>query len=61
MKKKVKRRSPIPKDLPESHKKVIRAVRRMSAKRGFKDLIKSGIYLPDGSLAPEYGGPPRVK
>jgi len=44
-------------NLPELHKKVLHRVRTMTAKEGFQELIKSGIYTPDGQLAPEYGGP----
>ena len=43
------------------HAKVLEEVRSMTPEEGFKDLIKSGIYTPEGKLAPEYGGPPRQK
>ncbi len=44
------------KELLELHKLVIEEVRKMTAEEGFKDLIASGIYTPDGKLAKEYGG-----
>ena len=49
------------KELLELHERVLQTVRKKSSKEGFRDLIKSGIYTPDGHLAPEYGGPPRQK
>lgn len=44
------------KELLELHKLVIEEVRKMTPEEGFKDLIASGIYTPDGKLAKEYGG-----
>lgn len=44
------------KKLLEIHKQVLKEVRAMTKEEGFKSLIKSGIYTPDGQLAPEYGG-----
>lgn len=42
----------------ELHRQVLEEVRAMTPAEGFQDLIVSGIYTPDGKLAPEYGGPP---
>jgi hypothetical protein len=44
------------KELLELHKLVIEEVRKMTPEEGFRDLIASGIYTPDGKLAKEYGG-----
>ncbi len=44
------------KELLELHERVVRRVRKMTPKEGFKSLIASGIYTPDGKLAKEYGG-----
>ena len=49
------------KKLKALHEKVLRQVKAMTPEEGFKDLIKSGIYTPDGELAPEYGGPTSTK
>lgn len=43
-------------ELLELHKLVIEEVRKMTPEEGFKDLVASGIYTPDGKLAKEYGG-----
>lgn len=45
----------------ELHRQVLEEVRAMTPKEGFQDLIKSGIYTPNGELAPEYGGPQSTK
>ena len=42
--------------LPESHKNVIRHVRSLTPEEGFRSMVESGIYFPDGTLTPEYGG-----
>ena len=38
------------------HKQVLERVRKMSAEEGFRSLVASGIYTPEGKLALEYGG-----
>jgi hypothetical protein len=40
----------------ELHARILEQVRKMTPEEGFRDLIKSGIYTPDGKLAKEYGG-----
>ena len=44
------------KELIELHERVVKRVRKMTPKEGFKSLIASGIYNRDGKLAKEYGG-----
>ena len=44
------------KELLELHERVVTRVRKMTSKQGFKSLIASGIYTPDGKLAKEYSG-----
>jgi hypothetical protein len=44
------------KDLLDLHERVLDQVRKMTAHQGFRSLIASGIYTPDGKLAKEYGG-----
>ena len=44
------------KELLELHRLVIEDVRKLTTEQGFKDLIASGIYTPEGKLAKEYGG-----
>jgi hypothetical protein len=43
-------------ELLELHRRVLEEVQKMTPEEGFKDLIASGIYTPDGKLAKEYGG-----
>jgi hypothetical protein len=43
-------------ELLDLHKRVLEEVRKMTPQEGFRDLIASGIYTPDGKLAKEYGG-----
>ena len=38
-------------------REVVEEARMKTPEEGFKDLIASGIYTPEGKLAPEYGGP----
>ena len=44
------------KELLELHERVLKRVRKMSPKQGFRSLIASGIYTAEGKLAKEYGG-----
>ena len=44
------------KELLDVHRRVIEEVEKMTPEQGFKDLIASGIFTPDGKLAKEYGG-----
>ena len=44
------------KELLELHERVLEEVRKMTPEEGFKALVASGIYMPDGKLAKEYGG-----
>jgi hypothetical protein len=43
-------------DLLELHRRALERVRKMTPEEGFRSLIASGIYTPDGKLAKEYGG-----
>ena len=43
-------------ELLDLHKRLLAEVRKMTPEEGFKDLIDSGIYTPEGKLAKEYGG-----
>jgi len=43
-------------ELLELHKRVLARVRKMTPEEGFRSLVASGIYTPDGKLAKEYGG-----
>ncbi len=45
------------KELLELHKRALERVRKMTPEEGFRSLVASGIYTPDGKLAKEYGGP----
>ena len=38
------------------HKQILERVQKMSAEEGFRSLVASGIYTPEGKLALEYGG-----
>jgi uncharacterized protein (DUF2461 family) len=40
----------------ELHERVLEEVRRMTPEEGFRFLVASGIYTPEGKLAKEYGG-----
>ena len=42
------------KELLELHERVVKRVRKMTPKEGFKSLIASGIYTADGKLTKEY-------
>jgi hypothetical protein len=44
------------KELLELHELVLDEVRKMTPEEGFRSLIASGIYTPEGKLAKEYGG-----
>lgn len=44
------------KELLDLHKRLLQEVREMTPEEGFKDLVASGIYTPEGKLAKEYGG-----
>ena len=44
------------KELLELHERVLKEVREMTSEEGFRSLVASGIYTPDGKLAKEYGG-----
>jgi hypothetical protein len=44
------------KEMLELHKLAIEEARKMTPEQGFKDLVASGIYTPDGKLAKECGG-----
>lgn len=39
------------------HRHALERVRKMSPEEGFRSLVASGIYTPDGKLTKEYGGP----
>jgi hypothetical protein len=43
-------------NLPESHRKVLDQLDKMTSKQIFQTLIDSGIYTADGKLTKEYGG-----
>jgi hypothetical protein len=43
-------------ELLELHKRVLERVRKLTPEEGFRSLVASGIYTPDGQLAKEYGG-----
>ncbi len=43
-------------ELLKLHDRVVERMRRMTPEEGFKTLVASGIYTPDGKLAKEYGG-----
>jgi len=44
------------KKLLEMHKRVLERVRKMTPEEGFRSLVESGIYSPEGKRAKEYGG-----
>ena len=44
-------------EMLELHVRVLDQVRKMTPEEGFKSMVASGIYTPDGKLAKEYGGP----
>ena len=44
------------KELLELHERVVKRVRKMTPKEGFKSLIASGIYTRNGKLTKEYRG-----
>jgi hypothetical protein len=43
-------------ELLELNRLVVERVRKMTADEGFRSLVASGIYTPEGKLAKEYGG-----
>jgi len=43
-------------ELLELHKHALERVRKMTPEEGFRSLVASGIYTPDGNLAKECGG-----
>jgi hypothetical protein len=43
-------------ELLELHRRVLERVRKMTPDEGFRSLVASGIYTPEGKLAKEYGG-----
>ena len=42
------------KELLELHERVVKRVRKMTPKEGFKSLIASGTYTADGKLTKDY-------
>jgi hypothetical protein len=57
------RAKPAPKDGPLSraellvlHQRVLEKVQKMTPEEGFRSLVESGIYTPEGKLTKEYGG-----
>jgi hypothetical protein len=44
------------KELLRLHKRVLERVRKMTPEEGFRALVESGIYTPEGKLTKEYGG-----
>lgn len=38
------------------HQRVLDRVQKMTPEEGFRSLVASGIYTPEGKLAKEYGG-----
>ena len=43
-------------DLMDLHERLLEEIRKMTPAEGFRSLIASGIYSPEGKLAKEYGG-----
>lgn len=43
-------------ELLHLHQRVLKRVRKMTPEEGFRSLVASGIYTPEGKLAKEYGG-----
>ncbi|HWQ91615.1 MAG TPA: hypothetical protein VN673_08085 [Clostridia bacterium] len=43
-------------ELLDLHKRVLERVRKMTPEEGFRSLVASGIYTPEGKLTKEYGG-----
>jgi len=43
-------------ELLDLHQRVLERVRKMTPEEGFRSLVASGIYTPEGKLSKEYGG-----
>jgi hypothetical protein len=57
-----KAQTPSPTALPphpnaDAHARVMAWVEKAAPEEVFQHAVKVGIYYPDGSLRPEYGGP----